>query len=398
MPVKHERRVYGLPSISNHMHRFALASACAASVFVSFPAAAQSLLQLNEDGLQMSLSRAAAKGALELKIKPPPNAKVSVFDIEEPNRLVLDLKNAQVTPSRSKIRVNGSETVSTVRLGRHPDKLRIVLDLKSPGIPRYSWNERGDVVTLLIPDGGAMTASIDDTSSRASFGAMPAHQAATRSGTRIISASRRGSAPQAAAPQVSAPKAPVASYGGANDAAASETEAWPSAAPEKEPAPFEFQEDNADNGPLAAHTRSTVSHIPETTAFDRQPAEQDVRASVNPRAITEKPAPQGQQALTAVSFDYAAEDGQPVIKLSLTGRPQFFLLKKDNRTYRMIVPGYRLASNQQALPQFPPQDFSGFTMAVAKQKEKGIEVLVGVEDGTRVTAFARDGQVWIKKL
>lgn len=406
---------------------FSLAAVIVASLINTSPLLADiPLMQFDEDGLRMQLSRGDS-GNLELKLKAPPHSKVSVFDIEKPNRVVVDLKNAKVRSPRSKVDLQPNGAISAVRMGSHPDKLRIVLDLKSGSIPRYSWNERGNVITLQIPDQGGDLMAMDSAPMASMKRARTSR--ASDGGPKILSASRQqkpvsNTARTAATKpaEITAPQNAHARSKPSNDFfedAASNDDLFSQRGPELEdtsafnrPRDVKKQEPRREeeiegNGPLASHSRS---NIPLEEITDRpfetgsrgssikrqQPAAIEQQAG---RIVNQPPRPiQGDEKLLGLSFDYAEEDNQPVIKLSLTGRPQFFLLKKDSRTYRLIVPNYRLANNQQALPQFPPQDFKGFTMAVAKQKEKGVEILIGVEDGTRVTAFAKDAQVWVKKL
>lgn len=71
------------------------------------------------------------------------------FFLQGPPRFVIDLDGEWQTQRWPDIRVN-SDVVKNIRIGRHPDRLRIVMDLKNDQVPRskFSGSAEGLVVTL----------------------------------------------------------------------------------------------------------------------------------------------------------------------------------------------------------------------------------------------------------
>ena len=71
------------------------------------------------------------------------------FFLQDPPRFVIDLDGDWQTRRWSDIKVN-NDLVKNIRIGRHPDRLRIVMDLKSDQVPSFkvSGSPEGLVVTL----------------------------------------------------------------------------------------------------------------------------------------------------------------------------------------------------------------------------------------------------------
>ncbi len=91
--------------------------------------------------------------------------RYTAFEVENPSRIVVDvwgLNNLSGTQ-----RVKGDATfVKRVRLGRHPEKVRIVLDTRGAEIPPYMIEKDGKNLVLTFGDAGSVeeeTALADET-------------------------------------------------------------------------------------------------------------------------------------------------------------------------------------------------------------------------------------------
>jgi hypothetical protein len=104
------------------------------------------------DGVQRfrGVQSSSQKGGVQVSLLTdrPVKAYKSFF-LQDPPRFVIDLDGEWQTRRWSDIRVN-SDVVKNIRIGRHPDRLRIVMDLKTDQVPssKFSDSPEGLVVTL----------------------------------------------------------------------------------------------------------------------------------------------------------------------------------------------------------------------------------------------------------
>jgi len=114
-------------------------------------------------------------------------------------------------------------------------------------------------------------------------------------------------------------------------------------------------------------------------------------------AVTEVPAIKSiTPGVQKISFQYADDQKTPGIEISLNGRPEFKLTRKGDREYQLVIQGSKLSGDYLSLAQYPPQDFDGFTHVMATNRKGNSEVIIGVERGTKLTAYTKDGNVWVK--
>ena len=97
-----------------------------------------------------------------------------------------------------------------------------------------------------------------------------------------------------------------------------------------------------------------------------------------------------------IVFGYDNTDSAPAAKIALTGRTEFKLSRKSDREYLLTISACKPAGDYLTLPQYPPRDFDGFTYLAAAGKNGAIEITVGVDRGTKLNAFAKDNELWLK--
>ncbi len=75
----------------------------------------------------------------------------NAFTIEKPSpkRIVLDLWNLDRLYPKNKLAVN-SQGIKQIRIGRHPDKLRLVFDVSSSQIPSFNFEKANDRLTMTV--------------------------------------------------------------------------------------------------------------------------------------------------------------------------------------------------------------------------------------------------------
>lgn len=115
------------------------------------PAFAQSE-SLSLEKVQLSVQ--GNRRSVLFQFSRPPDA-VNSFALSSPSRLVIDVRGPRRgTPTA--VYQADDELLAQVRLGTHPDYLRLVLDLKESKIPPFSVEQRTDrVVIVFVHENGA---------------------------------------------------------------------------------------------------------------------------------------------------------------------------------------------------------------------------------------------------
>ena len=115
------------------------------------PAYAQSE-SLSLEKVQLSVQ--GNRRSVLFQFSRPPDA-VNSFALSSPSRLVIDVRGPRRgTPTA--VYQADDELLAQVRLGTHPDHLRLVLDLKESKIPPFSVDQRTDrVVIVFVHENGA---------------------------------------------------------------------------------------------------------------------------------------------------------------------------------------------------------------------------------------------------
>ena len=103
---------------------------------------------------------ADAPGGVELEIRGSRAPSYTVFKLQEPPRLVVDLAGADVSAVASPISVHKGGVGEVTTAQYHDDKAsvgRVIVALE--GSPRYEVTPRGDAVVVKVSGGGAATAA-----------------------------------------------------------------------------------------------------------------------------------------------------------------------------------------------------------------------------------------------
>ena len=155
-----------------------------------------------DDNVIRSIDTAERDGALELAIQGSRPPSYSVFKLQDPQRLVIDLAGADVSALASPVPV-GKAGVVSVATAQYKDQRntvgRVVLTLD--GTPRYEVTPRGDAVVIRFASGEAAAAAP----------AAPAVPAAQPAAVAAALASPAAAAREPAAePQAGADPAPAA--------------------------------------------------------------------------------------------------------------------------------------------------------------------------------------------
>lgn len=127
---------------------------------ISAQAAEKTLLSRSPNGIGLSLA-SDGTSSTTLSIETGKSApKYEVTRLESPARLVVDVYNTKADSNRT-FKTSESSEVSTVRLGAHPDKSRIVLDLNEASPPMEEVSVQGSKIIVALGGTGAPKARPD---------------------------------------------------------------------------------------------------------------------------------------------------------------------------------------------------------------------------------------------
>ena len=364
-----------------------------------------------------------------------PLAKPEVFPIDGPPRLVIDIPKLTSKTSQS-ITVDHAR-VSSVRVGVHPNKTRIVLDLSADSVaPRFAVRKLpgGDGYGVAVTFSGALPAEdshadsggTDDGSGDVapeSAKKSPPEQAAKQTAKAVKEAGKpekieddaiaslfeeelkkSAAARKAGTKAAPAPKAqdadvldsamgdgdPVSLSGGKAAAKTGEKSAKVAAPPPDEPS---FDEDLGESSIPEEKTEE-----PAKVAKKGGVAEE---AGVPEEAITETvdsgtPSDGKGNVVKGIFYQMTSGAKVPAVVFDVEGLSSYTLKKKKPDLFELTLDNVKLAGRHLTLPQFPPDAFFGFNVIVAKEEGKNVAVKIYIEEGVKLFPFIAKKQLWLK--
>jgi len=307
----------------------------AADELLKFSAVKPIPLRLQVDWVKKT-NKEEAKPSVLVQIKTPGIGEASIFPLQEPARIVIDLPaNTAIATKNLTPRYN--PWLAAVRIGSPPGKLRIVLELKSSAPTNFNIAKGSEALAIYILEAPAE-------------------------------------------PEKTSPPA------GPGETTASTATATLEPSPSPSPTPLP---------PTASPTpaASTATPEPAVIAFTAAPTVRPLE-TVSPSITAITAETTYKQALTAIDFDNV----HPAFRLVLKTRPQFKLTKKDEHSYTLTISECSIIADHLKLPYFPPQNLVGFTHILARENPGGIEVTIGVERGIRISAVAKDSAIVVRSL
>lgn len=315
--------------------------------------------EFKQGGVSLVIADPTGEGP-DVLLTFPPTANVKHFSLDNPSRVVVDIGIARSSVRSSTTPLSGA-TLSGIRIGAHPDKIRIVFDLANAIEPKFLPNSAGSLRILLgrpkvIPQVRGGQEVVPKTVAQA-----PTSSPTPTSTKTVVSSATPTQLPAPIVPTKLAVATPTAII--VEEIAATPTPVPPTFTPTSAPTP-------------------TVTSI----------------ASAQPRKTKAVNLGSGAIAITSIAFDYNPVDKAPVIRVALSGRSEYKLSKRDERSFSLLLPDARLSNAGTGLPQFPPQDFNGLTFVLAAAKDNTVDISIGVERGIRVTAFVKDQEIWVRAV
>ena len=337
----------------------------------------------------------AADGTyIVLKIVTPQDVKIEAFMLPDPPRIVLDLNGASIKHSEA-LAAPTNGVVQQVRLGSHPQKLRVVVDLKKAEAPKYDWKAGKRQVILRMLEEAAPAAQPPAVEPIAQKQAAPAALAPQE--------------PQHLDQQPGEDLAPHLPDNADNSLGATEEKVKGQVVEEvrKDVA----AEPAAQNPAAVAEAKQDV---PLETEKIAPPVEEKKLAEVEKGAAAPnslgaaaaaakissdkaKLPASGALKIVGYRFEYSEPAKSPLLKVTLNSSgANAQISKMDSTTYKIVVPGASLANEDLVLPQFPPADFVGFIMVMSEEVNGGVEITISVEEGLSLTTMVRGDEIWVQ--
>jgi hypothetical protein len=325
------------------------------------------------------------------------NLTANVFSVKAPSRLVVDIPNFNLGTNKKVLLAN--PYLSGIRLGVHPDKTRLVLDIKSNMIPVY------DVVA--DQSRGALVVSFSLSSSGES--------------SPIV---ERQALKEMAAPAQPAkvfPSKPATSLGGSEVVLKNtikKTMPVPEFEPEPEverPAPLKpepkiiSQPKMTNEEILAAMDPKTKKDSFVVKGNERMGAPEPAASEVI-SAPQEPVMPQTQTApstadtgvggggvlVSGILFQAPQDAPLGALVIEGTSLNDYSVSQRGANLYELVLKSAKLKGEHLTLPQFPPESFKGFEVVLANQVGPSVVVKIYVNDGVKLSPYLAQGKLWLK--
>ncbi|MBP9837420.1 MAG: hypothetical protein KBC84_01770 [Proteobacteria bacterium] len=101
-------------------------------------------------------------------------------------------------------------------------------------------------------------------------------------------------------------------------------------------------------------------------------------------------------AVSSIYYQVTENTKLPAVAIDAPNLKSYALTKITPELYELTMEDAHLAGNHLSLPQFPPENFRGFSVVVAREEKSKVVLKIFVEDGTRLFPFIANNQLWIK--
>lgn len=356
------------------------------------------------------------------------------FEVENPNRIVLDLPKADLKLVKEKIyKIVGSKCLKSIRIGSHPDKERVVIDRKNlctydvkktqselyfqfkeqlqsftpiPTIPVISADLDIPVTSTITPTPtltltptsiptilvnaviatpitpllitGLSATPITTTISTSTASATPTATATATPTIKIVLTNTHIPIPTTMAtikalPTILSTPIPNVTLQVITSIPKSTLTSTIT------PKPISTPTSKPSLTPTATKT-PTITPTPTSKRME------NIQISKSaPSVIT------GSCLLNAIEFKHLEHLNQ--IKINFSERVSFKISKENSRRYKVSIPECALTNKGLLLPQFPPNDVTGFTLARVVEVNNGLDIIIGTDDGMKASALNIDSTI-----
>lgn len=301
-----------------------------------------------------------------LTILYPKGVTPTLSKLATPNRLVLDFP-ALSTRRNRQFSLPENSPFSSIRSGVHPDKVRMVLDLRAQNQTEYETQLTDGAIKIIFED------AVDTLNTK--------NELASYAATIRVLNSKPGEKAEILSAKVPAELI------------------QPLAAEFKPPTVKRISSISLDTDSAPALSISLVRRLPAAPPETQTTAtEPDIKARLIESAPEEIAPPiiPSEPALMTISFSFDKESADALVHFLLSTNTNYTLSKNNGRSYTLQLPGLILSGQHLALPYFPPREFEGLESVYPQATAQGVEIEINVEEGVRLTAFARGKEILVR--
>ena len=296
---------------------------------------AETLLNHTSKGIGIRVDQ--SNSTLDVSITGTSYKQSSTFKLKSPTRIVVDLEGNFPKISKS-FALHGDPEFKEIRLGTHPGKLRIVLELNSTRVPNFT--------------------SSDTTNSF------------------VLSTNRltRGNTLAAKEKLQPLPRFPTTS---------NELPSGPSAL-----------------SALGVANVNTNLQEPETPRAMIKPQvehKNSGKIKTNQRGLAQETDGLIGPSLIDLSFiEPTSDDDLGALQISLTERDAFTLIRTNQKEYKLLLAKTTETGLEIDLPYFPPQKLRGITVVTPTKEKTKLAITIGTDRGFRLRATSSGRNIIIR--
>ena len=371
--VDSERKMPSFSQRKEHVRMCFLSALLAsiAQILLILPAHADALVDYTSESFAVLLESAGTESgtpSYTLSIKPGRNsatasAKISAnaFTIESPTRLVIDI-HGFASNATENLPIEADARLSRLRIGSHPDKTRIVLDLS--GAPAVEYEVRANEADNTMAVRFSLNSALSRTPSPAPTSAqlqprkkqMPAEMVAERTEKKQAAETLSSGA-----------------FG------------------------TQRSEEIEESRPEQAVSREVPSGAQQEVA-DAESGKPE-QASAPALTISSEPirnAEPKKRVVSGVSFRGRKGKLESSVMIEVDRLATYELKRKTSNLYELTLNDARLAGKHLLMAQFPPHSFSGLQVLVPREVGDKVKIKVYVSEGTVVEPYIADDKLWLR--
>jgi hypothetical protein len=291
--------------------------------------------------------------------------------VPNPPRLLIDLPSDNKKIQKEKIiSLPKNNCVQKIRIGNHPDKIRLVIDLeneKEKTLCSIKHQIQDKKLSITISDSRNSDMTNKDTISLVPVESevlSPTFAIPTKIPTATITHS----------PTITIVTKPTK---------------IPTIPPSQTPTA-------TATATLTSSPTATFTAIPTKTATPKATPESSTPApeALEQKIVIDTPTPEiNTPSLLGIDFVHQGNANQVILRL--TERFSFRMSKEGTRKYKISINDVQLAHKGLLLPQFPPNEVAGFTLVRAQESSNGIDITIAVDDGMKASAVNVDTSIVI---
>lgn len=317
-------------------------------------------------GYEVLVKAGEQNGVLE--ISPVTPGSLKAFTIPSPRRLVIDLPMRESVQNEA-IEVAPEGFIQRLRVGTHPDRMRIVVDVGSE-VLRYAQRLEGKTSIFALRSGDQRSTSPKHASGNDALGDNSTGHSLSQSATSDTNT--------------------IKITEGSADLTDNEKAKNP---PGQKESPLEAVEPRRGVSLSQAALGSSVPTLTERTPLPTRVSPSQERLDQKSSKETPNQRDKEKRArLSAIEFHPESLE----VRLKFTARAPFGLVRRNSREYVVTMPGGGITSDALTLDHFPPRELVGFTFVRAVEVGGTLHIEVGVDLDTKITAVPDGSGVVLK--